>query len=622
MKTVSLGIDLGTTNSVITYCFNNGAMEYNILKVPNSRNGILPSCVEYLSKDACVVGQTAYESRWKKSVSYSMKRHMVEGDNFKQKIIAEDGSEFEVSPIDVGAEVLKHMKNYAEQYLGIDGKEVTAKYTITVPAYFNEVARYNTIEAGVRAGIPRDDIVLINEPTAAALSYGSRGKKNRERVLVYDLDGGTFDVAILDIIKDSNGKPKFEVKNCAGDDNLGGDDLDCAIADLIIEKAVEKMNNSLEESGSNLKVNEEMFKRDVDYKKRVFNAETCKKELKSITVSIPLAEIALGDNLGLVADCLGDDYVIKINIVEKDIRRLSDKVLIGPTTKIIDKLLLESSSIKPNKMLLIGGSTKGEELVDSLEDYYPNLIISNTSDPDLSVSIGAAIYTEMCQQGEDNRLQDVIQLPIGVLNVDDNGREYVNKIIRQNSKIPVNSTQIYRTLSDDQEAISVKVYQGRSTNPDDNIYLGELVVDNLQKFRDEKIEKIKDDIANDRLSDGMKEKLQAIKAGKEENDLGILDIEITLSVNVSGVLKAAVGINGHIFVAKINRLAAGKEKKMTKEESIKNRQINNLKSLVPKSDLEQVLKDYELAFEKGIKEASAYVKKIKTKYDFENTEYF
>ena len=597
MKIVSLGIDLGTTNSAITYCSNNGGMEYRLINVPNSKNGgILPSCVKYISKDSVVVGQTAYVERWKPSVVYSMKRHMVEGDNYRHKVVAEDGSEFEVSPIDVGAEVLKHMKTFAEDFLGVDGEEVVAKYTITVPAYFNEVARYNTIEAGVRAGIPKENIVLINEPTAAALSYGSRGRKSRERVLVYDLGGGTFDVAILDITRGSDGKPKFTVRTCAGDDNLGGDDLDLQIAEEIITRCVKKLNLELSENGSSIRLSEKAFREDCNLKKRVFSAEICKKEGRTTTVSVPLSEINMNESQkDEIESTLGKNYVIKVNITNKDIKKLSDKVLIEPTTKIIDQLLNESQSLAVNKMILIGGSTKGDELLESLEEYYPDMIINNTSDPDRSVSIGAAIYTEMCSSGEGDRLQDVIQLPIGVLSIDENGKQYVNKVIRQNSRIPATSTKSYRLLTPDQDVITVKVYQGRSTIPDDNIFLGELVVDDLQKYQEE-----------------YQNELQ--KRG-EDHEGALLSVEINLSVNVSGILKAVVGINGHIFEGVINRLASGKKSSSSKNDSIKRRQLGTIKSLVPEEELDSVIEQYEEKFKISIKEAASFIKELKDKYN-------
>lgn len=600
MTIISLGIDLGTTNSAISYC-SKGGLEYQLLNVPNSKNGgILPSCVKYLSKDSCVVGQSAYAERWKDSVVYSMKRHMVEGDRYRHKVIAEDGSEFDVSPIDVGAEVLRHLKDFAESYLGIDGEDVVAKYTITVPAYFNEVARFNTIEAGIRAGIPRDNITLINEPTAAALSYGSRGKKARERILVYDLGGGTFDVAVLDIVKGSDGKPKFTVKNCSGNDTLGGDDLDVAIAEEIITRCVKKLNMELEESGSSLKVTPELFKSEESLKKRVFSGEIAKKEGKTTTVSVPLSDITLYESqLSEIREHLGENYILKINILDKDIKKLSDKILIEPTTKIIDALLNDSKSLKLNKMILIGGSTKGDELLESLEDYYPDLIINNTADPDRSVAIGASIYTEMCNTGEDTRLQDVIQLPIGVLSVDESGKQYINKVIRQNSKIPVTSTKTYQLLAPDQESITVKVYQGRSTIPEDSIFLGELVVDGLGKYQQEYKEMLE--------SKGL------------DSEGALLSVDINLTVNVSGILKAIIGINGHMFEGVINRLASGTNNSVSKYDSIKRRQMSTIKSIVPESELDSLLEEYEVEFSKGVKEASAFVKKIKKIYENDET---
>lgn len=601
MKVISLGIDLGTTNSAITYCKEDGGMEHTLLNVPNSKNGgILPSCVEYVSRDKTIVGVTSYNERWKPSVVYSMKRHMFEGDNYKHHVIAEDGTEFDVSPIDVGAEVLRHMKEYAESYFGIDGKEVIAKYTITVPAYFNEVARYNTVEAGVRAGIPKEDIVLINEPTAAALSYGSRGRKSRERILVYDLGGGTFDVAVLDIVRGSDGKPKFTVKNCAGDDNLGGDDLDIAIAEEIIKRCTEKINLELEENNSKVKISSQAFKEDSNMKKRIFDAEECKKVGKTSTVSVPISDITLSDTqYSEVVTALGEDYAVKVNISDKDIRKLSDKVLVDPTTKIIDGLLDDSSSLEVNKMILIGGSTKGPELLESLEEYYPDIIINNTSDPDRSVSIGAAIYTEMSNNGEGDRLQDVVQLSIGVLTVDENGRESISKLIRQNSKIPATATKAYTLLSPEQESINVKVYQGRSNVPEDNVYLGELVIDGLDKYQEEYREILK-------------------RMGEDYKDAP-LTVDINLSVNVSGILKAAVRINGHVFDGVINRLASGRQSPVSKNESIKRRQLGTIKSIVPEEDLESVLEEYNKQFDLGLKEAASFIREIKSRYSNLNT---
>lgn len=602
MKFISLGIDLGTTNSAIAYCQGGKSMTYEILDMPNSKNnGIVPSCVKYVSKDICVVGVSSYQERWKPSVVYSMKRHMVEGDNYRHKVIAEDGSEFEVSPIDVGSEVIKHLKKYAEDYLGVDGKEVVAKYTITVPAYFNEVARYNTIQAGVRAGIPEENIVLINEPTAAALSYGSRGKKLRERVLVYDLGGGTFDIAVLDITKDSDGKPKFTVRTCAGADDLGGDDLDNEIADLIISKCCAKLQGLIDEKKISLKVDRSLFS-EVSYKKRIFDAESCKKGGRTTTVTVPLSDIDLGDD---VINLLGEEY-IKINILDKDIRSLSDKVLVSKTTKIVDTLLTDLDTSSSNKMILIGGSTKGNELIEALEEYYPDIIINNTSDPDRSVAIGASIYSEMNNSGESDRLQDVIQLPIGVLSVDERGRSYVNKVIRQNSRIPTSTTKSYKTLTEDQDVLTVKVYQGRSSIPEDCTYLGELVVEGLREFQKEKVAKLESENNGTPLT---------------ESDR-LLSIDINLSVNVSGCLKAMVKINNHLFEGVINRLSAGSKGTNSKYDSIKRRQIANIKLIVPENEVEAVLQEYGRRFESGIKEASAFLQEVKNKYELGTTSLF
>ena len=580
---VSLGIDLGTTNSAITYCYTDkGSKITKVLNVPNSKSGILPSCVLYHSKDSYEVGLSAYENRWKPSVVYSMKRFMELGDNYKVDVIAENGDRFQESPIDVGAKVLKAMKDFAELSLGINGDDICAKYTITVPAYFNEIARFNTVEAGIRAGIPKENITLINEPTAAALSYGSGNVRRREKILVYDLGGGTFDVAMLEITNGAKGH-EFVVSCCDGNDKLGGDDLDTAVGLFILDKAIEKLNEDLKNAGSDCKceVNPNFNKECEAFKHIMHLGEGCKKSQTTTTVTVYFNEDILGDNYGIVKEILTENYMCKINIPFEEIENISQKVLVEPTVEIIENLFKQCRSV-PKKMILIGGSTKGPELIEGLEEALPQLIISNTSDPDRSVAIGAGIYTEMCVNGDSDKLKDIIQLPIGVCSLEGN-RRVVSPIIRQNSRIPASGFETFQVLSRDQEELTAYVYQGRSSNPDDCIYLGELRIDNLQEI---------------------------IKKSNEE----LPKLQVALMVDLSGLLSAYVMIGEHTFHAKINRLAAGSKEKVSKESAIKSRQINTIKSLVPEEMVSKYLEEYEKEYAKGRKEASVFIKKIKDEF--------
>lgn len=595
MKYVSLGIDLGTTNSAICFAYTDRRVKTQLIDVPNSKSGgILPSCVKYLSRDEVEVGVSAYDTRWQPSVAYSMKRHMTEGASYKKHIIAENGEEFDVTPIEVGSKVLKHLIDYAEDVLGIDNVNVKAKYTITVPAYFNEVARFNTVEAAKMAGIDEEMLALINEPTAAALSYGITARSRREKILVYDLGGGTFDVAMLTIERGRDNKPTFTVTNCDGDDNLGGDDLDNEIAKFCTKLICEKISNEF-----GVEIEPEQLEDSKGYRKIVLNCEKIKKLGQGVaTVKFDINTLGLNPEISNEIIAKNGSEVIGLNVSFDLVKEISDRILVEPTTRIIDNLLMKEDTSRLSSMVMIGGSTKGDELIESIEERYPDLVINNTADPDRSVAIGASIYTEMILNDEANRLSDVIQLPIGVLSLID-GKQGLDRVISQNSKIPVSATRNYSTLSRDQDGLDIQVYQGKSPYVEDCIQLGTLKVKGLQEVAKRKEEYLEGDS---------------------------IPFSIKLNVNVSGILTATVTCFDETWVGEISRLASGvkeeKQQPKSKEAFIKKRQINLIKQMVSEEELDSVLEQYEEEFAKGMKNASKFISDLRNKGKFETTNLF
>ena len=572
MAKLNIGMDVGTTNSAIAVAETE--FKTIILNIPNSNGGILPSCVKYLSRDKVVVGTPAYAERYKASVVYSMKRHMESGESYTEKVIAEDGSEFYVTPIEVTSHVIRAMLDGLEM---LYGKDCYDKVTITVPAYFNEIARYNTVLAGVQAGLKEEDITLINEPTSAALSYGLTDTQSLESVMVYDLGGGTFDATLIDITQGSNG-PEYNVVTSGGDAKLGGDDIDKEITNILLDKLALKLEEVVNDYCT-VKPNDEL------YEKIVLFAEKAKKsssELTNLSMPIAITEDMLESEVVAALLEAGTEFPINETLV-LSYEDLEEAV--GIVAERVDKALepvLVRAGKNISKMLLIGGSTKSQILQKYLRNKYSNISIKSYTDPDKSVAEGASIYTAMRNKGDDSRLNDIIQIPIGIklADADNPKKQYIKHIIAQDLHLPVSASETCSTTVDDQQEVVLEVYQGKSRFVNECVKIGEIVISDIPPAK-----------------------------------VGYYKFKVTLTVNVSGTLSLTInqytvdGAESNVYQKDLRRLSSSSTKANSesletldklKKNKIYQRRVTLIHQTIDSEvGLELALKDFEEASLKG-----------------------
>src|SRR5690625_4215685 len=346
-----------------------------------------------------------------------------------------DGKEY--TPQEVSAIILQHLKSYAEDYLG----EKVEKAVITVPAYFNDAERQATRDAGVIAGLEVERI--INEPTAAALAYGIDNDGADQKILVYDLGGGTFDVSILDI-----GDGTFEVIATAGDNRLGGDDFD----DKIIEYMVQEFRK---ENGIDLSKDKMATQRLKDA------AEKAKKDLSGVSqTQISLPFITAGD-----AGPLHLELTLTRAKFEELTSELVERTMI-PVRKALSDAGFSASDI--DKVILVGGSTR----IPAVQEAIKNETGKEPSkgvNPDEVVALGAAIQGGVLQGDvKDVVLLDVTPLSLGIETMG----AVTTKLIERNTTIPTSESQIFSTAADNQTAVDIHVWQEEREMTADNKTLG------------------------------------------------------------------------------------------------------------------------------------------------------
>ena len=422
-----IGIDLGTTNSCVAYMIG-GRPEV----VPNAEGGrTTPSVVAISKGGEVLVGQAAKRQAVvnpERTIS-SIKRKM--GTDHKIDL---DGKKY--TPQDISAFILQKLKRDAEAYLGEEVKQAV----ITVPAYFNDNQRQATKDAGRIAGL--EVLRIINEPTASSLAYGL-DKDKGEKLLVFDLGGGTFDVSVLEV-----GDGVFEVLSTSGDTHLGGDDWDERIMKWLVQEV--RKQTAIDVSS------------DRQAMQRLREAaEKAKIELSSVTTTtINLPYLTVGKE--------GPAH-LDVNLTRAKMEELTRDLferLRPPTEHALSDAKLERSAI--DKVILVGGATRMPRAQSFVEEFFGKEPYKNIN-PDECVAVGAAIQAGVIKGDvKDIVLLDVTPLSLGVETL---GGVFT-KVIDRNTTIPTRRSQVFSTASDNQTAVEIHVLQGEREMAGDNISLG------------------------------------------------------------------------------------------------------------------------------------------------------
>src|SRR5690349_8381508 len=455
-----IGIDLDTTNSVVAI------MEGSEPKVIANAEGnrLTPSVVAFTEKGETLVGEPARRQAVTNPTRtvYSIKRFMgrrhseveteekmvpykvIGGANDYVKVKVGDK---EYSPQEISAKILRKLKEAAESYLG----HKVNKAVITVPAYFNDAQRQATKDAGQIAGL--EVARIINEPTAAALAYGL-DKKKEEKIAVFDLGGGTFDISILDV-----GDGVFEVLSTNGDTHLGGDDWDEALIHHIA-------GEFKREQGVDLRKDQMALQRLKEA------AEKAKKDLSfqaQADINLPF----------ITADASGPKH-LTMTITRAQFEKLTDSLFErcrGPVLKALEDAKLKPSQI--DEVVLVGGSTRMPRVQQIVKDIFGKDPHKGVN-PDEVVAVGAAIQgAVLTGEVKDLLLLDVTPLSLGL---ETKGGVFT-KLVERNTTIPTEKMETFTTAEDGQTAVTIKVYQGERPMASDNRLLGEFNLEGIPPAR-------------------------------------------------------------------------------------------------------------------------------------------
>lgn len=548
-----IGIDLGTTNSCVSIM--EGGSTTVITNAEGART--TPSVVNIKDNGEIIVGEIAKRQAITNPTStiLSIKTHM--GSDYKVDVYGK-----KYTPQEISAMILKKLKSDAEAYLG----EKVTEAVITVPAYFTDAQRQATKDAGVIAGL--DVKRIINEPTAAALAYGLEKAGKEEKVLVFDLGGGTFDVSILEI---ADGV--IEVISTSGNNHLGGDNFD----DAVIKYLVEEFKK---ESGIDLSNDKMAYQRLKDA------AEKAKKELSTLMeahISLPF----------ITMDATGPKH-LDIKLTRAKFNDLTRDLV--EATQVPTKDALKAAGLNPSdidEILLVGGSTRIPAVQEWVESYFgkkPNKGIN----PDEVVAEGAAIQGGVLMGDvKDVLLLDVTPLSLGIETL---GGVFT-KIIERNTTIPVKKSQVFSTAVDNQPAVTINVLQGERAKAADNHKLGEF-------------------------------NLEGIPAAPR----GIPQIEVTFDIDANGIVHVSAkdlgtGKESTVTISGSTNLSSDEIERMKKDAEANEAEDKKFKELVEtrnKADMliastEKSIKDYaEKVTEDEKKSIEAAIEELKSVKDGED----